>query len=114
MKILLTGGAGIGAVTAGVEARAEVLVYDHFVSHSPSKLEYSLCSRWILDQNTRKHSLSSPRLVMHFAAYIQMGESVVNPRKYYDNNWLGTMSLVESMIRWLPQTSLCEYCRGVW
>lgn len=36
---------------------------------------------------------------MHFAAYIQMGESVSNPRKYYDNNFLGTLNLVESMIK---------------
>jgi UDP-glucose 4-epimerase len=36
---------------------------------------------------------------MHFAAYIQMGESVTNPRKYYDNNFIGTLSLVEAMIK---------------
>jgi UDP-glucose-4-epimerase GalE len=35
---------------------------------------------------------------MHFAAYIQMGESVRDPRKYYTNNFVGTMGLVESMI----------------
>jgi UDP-glucose 4-epimerase len=35
---------------------------------------------------------------MHFAAYIQMGESVRDPRKYYTNNFVATLGLVESMI----------------
>lgn len=105
MKILLTGGAGyIGSITAKyLESEGyEVLVYDHFASHSPSKLgSTSYVKGGILDQRTLDQTLSSfhPDVVMHFAAYIQMGESVSNPRKYYDNNFIGTLSLVEAMIK---------------
>lgn len=104
-KILVTGGAGyIGAVTAKELERQgyDVLVYDHFVSHSPTKLGSTPYVRGgILDVKTLEKTLSQfhPDVVMHFAAYIQMSESVANPRKYYDNNLLGTMSLVESMIK---------------
>ncbi|MEI8232484.1 MAG: UDP-glucose 4-epimerase GalE [bacterium] len=105
MKILLTGGAGyIGAITAKhLESKGyEVLVYDHFSSHTPGKLGHTpYVKGGLLDPRTLEKTLSSfhPDLVMHFAAYIQMGESVENPRKYYDNNFIGTLSLIESMVK---------------
>lgn len=105
MKILITGGAGyIGAITAKhlESLHHEVLVYDHFFSHDPTKLGTTpWIKAGILDVKTLEKTLSTfhPDVVMHFAAYIQMGESVANPRKYYDNNFIGTMSLVESMIK---------------
>lgn len=104
MKILLTGGAGyIGAVTAKYleESGHEVLVYDHFFSHQVSKLGTTpYVKGGILDHKTFAKTLSSfhPDVVMHFAAYIQMGESVRDPRKYYTNNFVATMGLVEAMI----------------
>ncbi|MBP9670235.1 UDP-glucose 4-epimerase GalE [Candidatus Woesebacteria bacterium] len=105
MKILITGGAGyIGAVTAKyLESKGyEVLVYDHFASHNVSKLGHTpYVKAGVLDTRTLEKTLSSfhPDVVMHFAAYIQMGESVRDPRKYYDNNFIGTLSLVETMIK---------------
>ncbi len=105
MKILVTGGAGyIGAITAKELEKAghQILVYDHFFSHSPSKLgETPYVKGGILDVRTLERTFSSfhPDVVMHFAAYIQMGESVENPRKYYDNNFIGTLTLVETMIK---------------
>ncbi len=102
--MLITGGAGyIGAITAKhLESQGyEVLVYDHFASHSPEKLgKTSYVKGGILDHKTLAKTLSSfhPDLVMHFAAYIQMGESVRDPRKYYTNNFVATLGLVESMI----------------
>ena len=35
--------------------------------------------------------------VIHFAAFSQVGESVVNPAKYYKNNVVGTLNLLEAM-----------------
>lgn len=105
MKILITGGAGyIGAITAKelVSAGHEVLVFDHFISHNPAKLgDIPYIKGDLLDSISLESSLSNfhPDVVMHFAAYIQMGESVRDPRKYYDNNLLGTLSLVETMIK---------------
>lgn len=104
MKVLVTGGAGyIGAITARELSRAghEVLIYDHFVSHTPEKLADTPYVMGDLSDNellTSTLKQFSPDVVMHFAAYIQMGESVENPRKYYDNNVIGSLSLIEAMI----------------
>ena len=114
MKILVTGGAGyIGAITAKELEKAghNVLVYDHFVTHTPEKFQpkadgpmaqgtLQIVKAGLLDKKTLDKTITSfhPDAVMHFAAYIQMGESVTNPRKYYDNNVLGSLSLIESMI----------------
>ncbi|MFT5483006.1 MAG: UDP-arabinose 4-epimerase [Halieaceae bacterium] len=38
-----------------------------------------------------------PNAVMHFAAYIAAGESVEHPVKYYHNNVIGTLSLLDAM-----------------
>ncbi len=37
--------------------------------------------------------------VMHFASFIQVGESVVAPAKYYDNNVGNTIRLLDAMVR---------------
>ncbi len=37
--------------------------------------------------------------VMHFASYIQVGESVAEPARYYDNNVGNTLGLLDSMVR---------------
>lgn len=36
--------------------------------------------------------------VVHFAAFSQVGESVVNPQKYYINNVCGTINLLRAML----------------
>ena len=40
-----------------------------------------------------------PQAVLHFAAFAYVGESVTNPEKYYRNNVVGTLSLLEAMRR---------------
>ncbi|GAB4027976.1 MAG: UDP-glucose 4-epimerase GalE [Candidatus Microgenomates bacterium] len=103
MKVLLTGGAGyIGAITAREleRQRYQVLVYDHFVSHNPTKLGSTQSVKGDLSDIALLTSTIkefSPDVVMHFAAYIQMGESVRDPQKYYENNFLGTKNLIEAM-----------------
>ncbi len=39
----------------------------------------------------------APQAVIHFAASAYVGESVENPQKYYDNNFVGVLSLLEAM-----------------
>src|SRR5271156_4761617 len=39
----------------------------------------------------------SPEAVIHFGAYAYVGESVTDPGKYYRNNFVGTLTLVEAM-----------------
>ena len=40
----------------------------------------------------------SIELVMHFAAFAYVGESVAEPRKYYENNFVATLRLLEAML----------------
>lgn len=105
MKVLITGGAGyIGSITAKELERLghEVTVFDHFVSHSPAKLGKTPYFKGdLLDPLSLDSALSSfkPDVVMHFAAYIQMGESVANPEKYFTNNVEGSRNLADSMVK---------------
>ena len=39
-----------------------------------------------------------PTAVMHFASFIQVGESVQNPAKYYQNNFVATKALLDAML----------------
>jgi UDP-glucose 4-epimerase len=39
-----------------------------------------------------------PKAVLHFAAFSCVGESVSDPRKYYDNNVVGSLSLLKAMM----------------
>ncbi len=50
----------------------------------------------LLDTLFQKYPIDA---VMHFAAFIQVGESVEDPAKYYVNNVAKTLSLLNSMVR---------------
>ncbi len=104
--ILVTGGAGyIGshAVLSLQNAGYEVIVLDNLVYGHQDLVEQVLKTKLIIgDTNDGKlleeifnnHSIAA---VMHFAAYAYVGESVTNPAKYYRNNVLGTLTLLEAM-----------------
>jgi UDP-glucose 4-epimerase len=99
-KYLVTGGAGyVGSVVAQhlLEAGHEVVVLDNLstgfregVPAGASFIEGDIrdAAKW-LD--------SSYDGVLHFAAFSQVGESVVKPEKYWDNNVAGTMALLAAM-----------------
>ncbi|MYS90019.1 MULTISPECIES: UDP-glucose 4-epimerase GalE [Streptomyces] len=99
-KYLVTGGAGfVGSVVAQhlLEAGHEVVVLDNLstgfregVPAGASFVEGDIrdAAKW-LD--------SSFDGVLHFAAFSQVGESVVKPEKYWDNNVGGTMALLAAM-----------------
>jgi len=50
----------------------------------------------LLEDIFKRFSISA---VMHFAAYIEVNESVRNPAKYYQNNIVGTICLLNAMVR---------------
>ncbi|MEV7884330.1 UDP-glucose 4-epimerase GalE [Streptomyces sp. NPDC002817] len=99
-KYLVTGGAGyVGSVVAQhlLEAGHEVVVLDNLttgfregVPAGASFIEGDIrdAGKW-LD--------GSYDGVLHFAAFSQVGESVVKPEKYWDNNVGGTMALLGAM-----------------
>ena len=105
--ILVTGGAGyIGshAVLALQKAGYPVVVLDNLVYGHRELVEDVLKvelivgdtnDRNLLDQLFSTHHIGA---VMHFAAYIAVGESVVEPGKYYRNNVNGTLTLLEAMV----------------
>ncbi|NET02539.1 MAG: UDP-glucose 4-epimerase GalE [Sphaerospermopsis sp. SIO1G2] len=104
--ILVTGGAGyIGshAVLALHQAGYEVIILDNLVyGHRDlvenvlqvELIEGDIEDRQLLDHTFKTHHIDA---VMHFSAYTYVGESVTNPDKYYRNNVLGTLTLLEAM-----------------
>ncbi len=105
--ILVTGGAGyIGshAVLALKQAGYGVVILDNLVYGHRDIVENTLqvelvvgdiSDRPLLDQLFSDHNIAA---VMHFAAYAYVGESVTNPAKYYRNNLVGTLTLLEAML----------------
>ncbi|NEO87699.1 MAG: UDP-glucose 4-epimerase GalE [Spirulina sp. SIO3F2] len=105
--ILVTGGAGyIGshAVLALQNAGYRVLVLDNLVYGHRELVDEVLKvelivgdtgDRALLDQLFATHKIDA---VMHFAAYAYVGESVNHPDKYYRNNVVGTLTLLEAML----------------
>jgi UDP-glucose 4-epimerase len=104
--VLVTGGAGyIGshAVKALKSSGYKVVILDNLVYGHREIAEEVLKSELIVgDTNDRElldQLFASRRIdaVMHFAAYAYVGESVSQPDKYYRNNVVGTLTLLEAM-----------------
>ena len=105
MRILVTGGAGyIGGFTARrLLARGHsVLVYDNLdAGHDWAVPKANLVVGDLRDIDHLDHQLVVNRIeaVIHFAASASVGESVVNPSKYYQNNLLNSIALLERVRR---------------
>lgn len=103
MKILVTGGAGyIGSHVVKVlgEKGHEILVYDNLSSgHKQAVLYGKLVEGDLSDTPLLNKTIKefTPEAVMHFAAFIQVEESVREPLKYYRNNTVNTLNLLEVM-----------------
>lgn len=105
--ILVTGGAGyIGshAVLALQRAGYGVIVLDNLVYGHRDLVEEVLqvelivgdtSDRALLDRLFATREIAA---VMHFSAYAYVGESVTDPAKYYRNNVIGTLTLLEAMM----------------
>lgn len=101
--ILVIGGAGyIGSHMLKLlrEAGEEHIAMDNFEQGHRGALQGSPCVQGDLrnvqdlDRIFAEHKID---LVMHFAAYISVGESVREPFKYWQNNTAGVLTLLESM-----------------
>src|ERR1019366_9152398 len=100
--ILVTGGAGyIGShcCRALVAAGYHPVVFDNFSTGHRSFVTGSLEVGGRLDKAalTRAFAQHNIVAVMHFAAASLVGESIADPQKYYWNNVVGTLSLLEAM-----------------
>jgi len=91
MKILVTGGKGyIGAITAQelIKNNHQVVIYD-------KKSGQEIQDTKLLEKVIKEEKIEA---VMHFAAFIEMGESMEQPAKYFDNNLVGSQHLFHTMV----------------
>ena len=105
MAILVLGGAGyIGSHTVYelIAAGRDVVVADNLLTgfkaavHPKARFyQADIRDRAAMDQIFEKENIEG---VIHFAASSQVGESMSNPLKYYDNNLCGTCVLLQSMV----------------
>jgi len=103
MAILVTGGAGyIGshAVLEFLEASEDVVIIDSLEKGYKEAIAGgkfycgNLCDEEFLDKVFTENDIEA---VVHFAAYALVGESTKDPLKYYNNNVMGSVKLIEKM-----------------
>lgn len=104
MNILVTGGAGyIGSVVTAqlIEAGYTVIVYDSLarghlqaVHKDAEFVKGDISDKSLLSETFAKYQIEA---VMHFAAYIEAGESMEKPELYFGNNSKNTLILLETM-----------------
>jgi len=104
-RVLVTGGAGyIGSVVSAqlIAKGCEVVVCDN-LSHGTKKavpaganlIIADTADRSALDRIFQEHRFDA---VMHFAAFIEAGESMQVPEKYFRNNTVNSLTLLEAML----------------
>lgn len=105
MKILVTGGAGyIGAATVRslLSDGHEVTVYDNLSKGHRDALPAQ--APLIVGDVSDRHDLDTamrqyrPEAVLHFAAFIEAGESMKEPERFFRNNSAATLTLLEAML----------------
>jgi UDP-glucose 4-epimerase len=120
-KILVTGGAGyIGSfMVRELKSKGfdpvilDNLSQGHDLAVTGFRLE-------VIDLVTQKDKLGDFLLsekfdgVIHMASFIQMGESFTNPAKYYENNVLGFMNLLDSMRKTATNKIIISSSAGVY
>jgi UDP-glucose-4-epimerase GalE len=103
-RILVTGGAGyIGSHTAKAIAHRgwEPVVFDNFSSGHLWAVKWGPCVRADLADTGAIHSTIRqyrPDAVIHFAANAYVGESMAKPAKYFRNNVVNSLNLLDAML----------------
>jgi UDP-glucose 4-epimerase len=104
MRVLVAGGAGyIGShmVKLLVQSGHEVVIIDNLTSGYRENVKYGRLVVGDLNDVSLLENLFSEHgfdAVMHFAANSLVGESVSNPAKYYRNNVVNTLNLLDVMV----------------
>ncbi len=103
MRILVTGGAGyIGSHTAKHLAAAghEPVIFDDLSQGHEWAVKWGPLERGSLSDPARLAQVFAARkidAVVHFAANALVGESMTNPAKYFQNNTVGSLNLLNAM-----------------
>lgn len=102
MRVLVIGGAGYIGSHAALALRRrghEVVVYDNLCTgHAFIAESFELVRGDVSDSAKLARSLQRVDAVLHFAAHAYVGESVVNPRKYFQNNVQGGLTLLHVLL----------------
>jgi UDP-glucose-4-epimerase GalE len=102
LSVLVIGGAGyIGSHVAHVLKRKgyEAILYDNLsTGHESLATGFELIVGDVADTAKLTPVLKRVDAVMHFAALAYVGESVVNPRKYFQNNVVAGIALLNAVI----------------
>src|SRR5262249_3631932 len=104
LNILVTGGAGyIGSQTAAVIERSGLrpVVLDNLCTgHRWAVGPRAFVEGDLGDDILVRRALEQNRIdaVVHFAAFAYVGESVTNPRKYFHNNVVSALKLLDAMV----------------
>lgn len=102
-NILVTGGAGfIGSLVAKMLSQAgyHPITFDNLSTGSREAVRYGtfiygdLCNHHEIEEVFRRFPIDG---VIHFAASTDVGESMINPLKYYENNVSNTINLLQIM-----------------
>ncbi len=106
MNIFVTGGAGyIGSATAEalVQTGHQVTVYDSLVTGHREAVPAgaNFVQADLSDSHTLAETLTRQKFdaVMHFAAFIEAGESMKEPGRFYHNNFTNSLALMETAVR---------------
>lgn len=104
MKLLVVGGAGyIGSHTVRrlLKAGHQVVVYDNLSTGHAAALpqDVQLVHGDLLDISTLQNTFKAhqPDAVIHFAALMDVGESMRAPARYYQNNVVGSLNLLQTI-----------------
>src|ERR1700693_1396384 len=104
-KVLVTGGAGyIGSITAHLLARrgySVIIVGDLSRGHEHNVADLPFHRLNLADTPALSDLLAGEAVdaVIHFAAYIAVGESTQKPELYFSNNVGGTLSLLTALVQ---------------
>ena len=105
MKVLVAGGAGyIGSVTTEMlcDEGHEVVVFDNLERGYRQAVDPR--AKFIQGDLRYKEDIKSallaehPEAVIHFAAYIEVGESMTDPLPFFENNVSGSLNLMSAMV----------------
>jgi UDP-glucose 4-epimerase len=104
MRVLVTGGAGyIGSVVVEelIKDNHKAVVYDNLVKGFEEAVnkDAKFVRGDLMDLDLFKRTLTENQIeaVIHMAAYSLVGESVQNPAKYYQNNVIAGLTMLEAM-----------------
>jgi len=117
VNILVTGGAGyIGSHTADAIEKSghAAIIYDNLsAGHRWAVGSKTLIGADLADKLSIQRAIEQYHIeaIIHFAAHAYVGESVVDPRKYFRNNAVNTLNLLDVMldlgVKYIVYSSTC-------